>query len=126
MADSGTITGPALLFLLGYHGAVSTVGEGTALLAMLSPLSLHPVAQPAPLLPDIQFHNSFNRSKLWLLTARFCPYSPLSPSPKLWYLSNFVWPLFEELRQLQELTGFYRVGFVLVNVLFGRISCSIS
>lgn len=46
VADPGIITRPALL---GYHGAASRVGEGTALPAMLPPLapgSLHPAAQP--------------------------------------------------------------------------------
>ena len=51
----GTITGLALLFLLGYHGSVSHVGEGTALTATLPPLAPHsqlpePALQPAPLL----------------------------------------------------------------------------
>lgn len=54
-----------------------------------APSSLHPVAQLALLLPDIQFHNSFNRSKLQLLKAHFCPWDHLPPLSRLWYLSNF-------------------------------------
>lgn len=62
-------------------------------------ISLHPVAQPQ-LLPDIQFHNSFNGSKLWLLEVCFCPYRSLSPLHRPWYLSDFIYLFFQEMKQL--------------------------
>lgn len=65
----------------------------------LVPTSLHPVAQPQ-LLPDIQFHNSFNGSKLWLLEVCFCPCRSLSPLHRSWYLSDFTYLLFQELKQI--------------------------
>ena len=52
----GTVAGTALLFLQGFHGAASHVGEGTALPAVLpprlpAPSSLNPAVQLGPLLP---------------------------------------------------------------------------